>query len=489
MLTFPEYETFDAVGLAALIRRGDIAPEVVLTAAIERMDARNAAVGAVVHRMDEEARRTLAARVAGPFAGVPYLLKDLNVLYAGQPTRNGSRSFETYLADHDSTIVRRLKAAGLIIAGKTTTPEYGVGPCAEPAAQNIVARNPWDLSRTPGGSSSGAAAAVAVGMVPAAHATDGGGSIRIPASWCGLFGLKPTRARNPVGPDVGEGWSGLGVGHAITRSVRDAAALLDATHGPEPGAPYVAPAPVRPFLEEVAIPPGRLRIGVARTSPTGTRLHPDVVAATDAAAQLCAGLGHIVEEAVPDLDGWAMAWAYRLVIGANLANLVDQRGNALGKPLGAGDVEPVTRMWADEGRRRSAVEYTRMTQIIHAIGRQLAAFFARYDVLLSPTVGEPPLPIGEISMQNGNLDSYIAQVWNLIPFTLPINFAGTPAATLPLHWSAGGLPIGVQIATRFGDEATIFRLAGQLEQARPWFNRRPPTTAAGAGGSTSSGAS
>jgi Asp-tRNA(Asn)/Glu-tRNA(Gln) amidotransferase A subunit family amidase len=309
-------------------------------------------------------------------------------------------------------------------------------------------------------------------MVPAAHATDGGGSIRIPASWCGLFGLKPTRARNPVGPDTGEGWSGLGVGHAVTRSVRDSAALLDTTQGPEPGAPYQAPPPARPFLQEVGADPGRLRIALATKAPTGVRLHPDVIAAAEEAGRLCAGLGHHVEEAVPDLDGEAMAWAYHRVIGVNLANLIELRGQALGRPIRDDDFEPITRLWAEASRGRSAIEYTRMTQIIHATGRRLARFFERYDVLLSPTVGQPAPRIGEISMQSHDLDRYIAQVWDLVPFTLMINYAGTPAATLPLHWSASGMPVGVQIATPFGDEATIFRLASQLEQARPWFYRR-----------------
>ena len=474
MVTFPEYETFDAVALAELIRKRQIDHKTVLDAAIARIEARNPKVGAVIHRMDDEARRRLGAGLTGPFAGVPYLLKDLNVLYAGQPTRNGIASFSDYVADHDSTITTRLKAAGLVIAGKTTTPEYGVSPCAEPIAQAIVARNPWDLVRTPGGSSSGAAAAVATGMVPAAHATDGGGSIRIPASWCGLFGLKPTRARNPVGPDTGEGWSGLGVGHAITRSVRDSAALLDATHGPEIGAPYVAPVPPRPFIDEVGAPPGRLRIALAIRSPIGTTLHPDVITAARDAAKLCADLGHHVEEAAPDLDGEAMAWAYRLVIGANLANLAELRGRALGRKLGPDDIEPITRLWAEASLGRTAIEYARMTQTIHGTGRRLAQFFERYDVLLSPTVGTPPPKIGEISMRDENLDHYIAQVWDLVPFTLMINYAGTPAATLPLHWSPSGLPIGVQVATKYGDEATIFRLSAQLEQARPWFDRRPP---------------
>ena len=474
MVTFPEYETFDAVALAELIRKRQIDHKTVLDAAIARIEARNPKVGAVIHRMDDEARRRLGAGLTGPFAGVPYLLKDLNVLYAGQPTRNGIARFSDYVADHDSTITTRLKAAGLVIAGKTTTPEYGVSPCAEPIAQAIVARNPWDLVRTPGGSSSGAAAAVATGMVPAAHATDGGGSIRIPASWCGLFGLKPTRARNPVGPDTGEGWSGLGVGHAITRSVRDSAALLDATHGPEIGAPYVAPVPPRPFIDEVGAPPGRLRIALAIRSPIGTTLHPDVITAARDAAKLCADLGHHVEEAAPDLDGEAMAWAYRLVIGANLANLAELRGRALGRKLGPDDIEPITRLWAEASLGRTAIEYARMTQTIHGTGRRLAQFFERYDVLLSPTVGTPPPKIGEISMRDENLDHYIAQVWDLVPFTLRITYAGTPAATLPLHWSPSGLPIGVQVATKYGDEATIFRLSAQLEQARPWFDRRPP---------------
>ena len=468
-----ELEELDATACAELIRRGEVSPLEMVDAAIARIEERNPALNAVVTPMFELARaRAQAPLPDGPFRGVPYLLKDLMGTFAGVRETSGSALLRDFIPPFDSELVSRLKAAGFIVLGKTNTPEFGILPTAESALLG-PARNPWNRAHSTGGSSGGSAAAVAARMVPAAHANDGGGSIRIPASWCGLFGLKPTRARSPVGPDTGEGWSGLGVGHAITRSVRDSAALLDATHGPELGAPYVAPVPARPFIEEVGAAPGRLRIALATRSPIGTTLHPDVIAAAEDAAKLLSHLGHEVEEAVPDLDGEAMAWAYRLVIGANLANLVELRGQALGKTLGLDDIEPITRLWAEASRGRTAIEYARMTQIIHGTGRRLAQFFERYDVLLSPTVGTPPPVIGEISMGSDDLERYIAQVWDLVPFTLMINYAGTPAATLPLHWSKTGLPIGVQIATRYGDEATIFRLASQLEQARPWFDKRP----------------
>ncbi|HLB80264.1 MAG TPA: amidase [Dongiaceae bacterium] len=474
MAAFREYDAHDALGLAALIAKKQVSAAEVLEAAIERVEAANPRLNAVVHKLYDEARRTIAAGLpAGPLAGVPYMLKDLYLLYRGAPVSNGSRLFDGFVADHDSTLTERLRAAGLVVMGKTNTPEFGLSATTEPAALG-PARNPWDPTRSAGGSSGGAAAAVAAGMIPAAHATDGGGSIRIPAAHCGLFGLKPTRARNPAGPDVGEGWSGLGCGHALTRSVRDSAALLDATHGPAPGDPYWAPPPARPYREEAATEPGRLRIALTTAAPTGVPVHPECVAAAEAAARLCADLGHVVEEAAPSFDAAAMSWAMRVIIASSLRSAIDLRCRALGRELDDGDVERITALWAEEGARYTGADYVRALVVIHGIGRRFGAFFETYDLLLSPTVAQPPPPLGVLDMMSGDLEDYYAKLSALVPFTAQFNVTGCPAASLPLHWSADGLPIGVQFGARFGDEATLFRLAAQIERARPWDRRRPP---------------
>ena len=475
MAGFDDYESYDALGLAALVRTGEVTAEELLDAALGRLDARDPALNAVVHRMDDDARAAIAAGLPdGPFRGVPYMLKDLYLLADGHPTTNGSRLFADFVADHDSTYVARLRAAGLVLTAKTNTPEFGLNMTTEPALHGPT-RNPWGLGLSAGGSSGGSAAAVAAGILPAAHATDGGGSIRIPAAQCGLFGLKPTRARNPAGPDIGEGWSGLSTGHAVTRSVRDSAALLDATNGPAPGDPYVAPAPARAYAAEVGADPGSLRIALLDHGMAGEAIDPECVHASRDAAKLCESLGHRVEPAVPEVDVPSYREAMRVIISANVRNTLDARAQARGRAVDeAREVETMTRLFAEEGARLPSAAYARAIVTLHTTGRRFARFFATYDVLLSPTIASPPLPLGTFDMMGDDLDTYCNALFEAIPFTPLYNVTGCPAATLPLHWTADGLPVGVQLGAQFGDEATLFRLAAQLEAARPWADRRPP---------------
>jgi amidase/6-aminohexanoate-cyclic-dimer hydrolase len=473
MAAFKDYESYDALGLAELIARKKVSAEEVLEAAIDRLEALNPRINAVVHKMYDQARATLKAGLpTSPLAGVPFLLKDLYAWCAGAPVGNGSHLHDGFVADHDYTLVERYKHAGLVILGRTNTPEFGLNAATEPVAYGPT-RNPWNLGRSAGGSSGGAAAAVAAGMVPAAHATDGGGSIRIPAANCGLVGLKPTRARNPAGPVVGEGWSGLAIGHVVSRSLRDSAALLDATAGPAPGDPYWAPPPARPFLKEVGAPPGRLRIALYTKPVSGVPVHADCVAGAEAAARLCEELGHEVREAAPQFDWEGLGWAMQVIIGGNLRNGIDLRLAGLGRELRPGDVERVTAEWYELGGTFTARDYARAIMVVHGVGRRFGAFFADHDVLLSPTLAEPPLPLGATDMMKNDLKSYNEKLFRLIPFTPPFNVAGGPAISLPLHWTADGLPVGVQFGAGFGNEAALFRLAAQIEAARPWRDRRP----------------
>jgi len=468
-----DYESYDALGLAELIRRGEAKPSEILEAAIARLEERNPKLNAVVIPMLDEARKLAAGELPdGPFRGVPFLLKDLHLLYRGTRTSYGCRLFEDFVADHDSEIVRRYRKAGLVIFGKTASPEFGLTTTTESTLFGQT-RNPWNTDHIAGGSSGGASAAVAAGIVPLANASDGGGSIRIPASCCGLFGMKPTRARTPAGPDAGEGWSGMSAVHAVSRSVRDSAALLDATSGPDLGAPYWAPPPERPYLEEVGGSAGRLRIAFQSRAFNGVETHPDCAAAVEEAARLCAELGHEVEEAALCIDAETFRQATGTIISANLRSTVEDRAATLGRDFTEDDLEPVTYAMVAGAAETGAAEYARSIRVIHGIGRQVAGFLERYDALLTPTMATPPLPLGVLSLSNPNFGEFLEGLLKTIGFTQLFNAAGNPAMSVPLVWNAAGLPIGVQFAGRFGDEAVLFRLAGQLEQARPWFDRRP----------------
>jgi amidase len=473
MAAFKEYVAYDALGLGELIARKQVTPQELLEAAIERIEAVNPRINAVVQKMYDQGSAAIRDGLpSGPLSGVPYLMKDLYAWQKGARIGNGSRIYDGFVADHDFTLVERYKAAGLVILGRTNTPEFGLNAATEPVV-NGPTRNPWNLERSAGGSSGGAAAAVAAGMVPAAHGTDGGGSIRIPAANCGVFGLKPNRGRNPAGPDVGEGWSGLACGHAITRTVRDSAAFLDASSGPAPGDPYWAPPPARPFLQEVGADPGKLRIALARTTISGVPVHAECVRGVDAVAKLCEELGHRVEEAMPEFDFNGLRWAMDVIISASLRNALDLRLDGLKRAQRPDDVERITALWAERGRKYTARDYARAIVLVHGVGRRFGAFFRNHDLILSPVLAEPPLPLGTTDMMGSDLDAYNERLFRLIPFTPQFNVSGGPAASLPLHWTADGLPVGIQLGADFGNEAVLFRIASQLEKARPWKDKRP----------------
>jgi len=471
-----EYEQQDLLGLAAWVRSGEVSPLELLEAAVARVEARNPALNAVVIRAFEEGRKAIEAGLPdGPLRGVPWLLKDLHAAWKGVRLTSGSRFFADNVSDYDHEITIRYRRAGLVLFGRTASPELGGTSTTESILYGET-HNPWKLSHSAGGSSGGAAAAVAAGIVPAAHATDGGGSIRIPASCCGLFGMKPTRARVPSGPKVGEGWNGMSVQNALSRSVRDSAALLDAVQGPAIGDPYFAPPLARPFLSEVGADPGRLRIALQTSAFNGAEVDPDCSAAARDAAELCRGLGHDVEEAELVVDRDLLARSSGTIIGASQRATLVERAAELGREMTADDVEPLTWLIAEQGRQAGAADYVAAVRGIHRLGREVARFLERYDVLITPTMATPPLPLGRLALTRSDFAGLVTDLARTIGFTQLFNASGHPAMSVPLHWNADGLPIGVQFAGRFGDEATLFRLAAQLESARPWFLRRPKLT-------------
>lgn len=472
MATFTDYDAHDALGLADLIRRREVCATEVLEAAIERVQARNPALNAVVHTFFDEARATAAGPLQGPLAGVPFMLKDLAVQVRGQRVTNGSRFWKDQVCGKDGTLVQRYRAAGLVLMGMTSTAEYGLSCDTTPGLQGPTI-NPWDASRMPGGSSGGAAVAVASGMLPAAHASDGGGSIRIPSSCNGVFGLKPGRGRNPIGPDVGEGWNGLSVQHVITRTVRDSAAFLDATHGPEPGDPYAAPAFAGSFLEGIGRPGPRLRIAFQQHDHFGRPMHPVTAAAVRETAALLADLGHRVEEARPHFDAEALKADMFTIVGCNLLQALAQRAQVLGRAPTPDDLEPVSWLWAERCRTRTGQDMARAIGTIHATARALGRFFERHDVLLTPTCATPTLPAYTVDMRLGDLDEYYERLYGNNTFTTVCNCTGIPAASVPLC-RAEGLPIGVQIAAPLGHELRLLQLSAELEAARPWAHLRPP---------------
>jgi amidase len=492
-VTHDEYLAHDATGLAERVRRGDVTAAELLDVALERIAALNPTVNAVVRLMEDDARRDAARPPSGPFAGVPFLAKDLISTYAGHPTSAATPLLADYVVDHDSELVRRVRASGVSVVGKTNLPEWGLVPVTEPELWGPC-RNPWATEHTPGGSSGGSAAAVAAGMVPIAGGGDGGGSIRIPASCCGLFGLKPTRGRTPTGPDYGLLWRGAAVEHVLTRSVRDSAAMLDATHGPDAGAPLEIPPPVRPFLGEAGADPGRLRIAWTTAPSLGSAVHPDCVTAVEGAVGLLADLGHELVEGGPEVAGRAFGRAFLTMVATELAADLDYVAGLLGRRPGRRDLEPVTWALSLGGRSISAPEYATALRVMERVGRGIGAFFEDVDLLLTPTLASPPPRIGELQPSAleaamlrilgtlgsgrlvraaGLLDEAAANAFELTPWTPLYNATGQPAMSVPLHWNAAGLPVGVHFVARFGDEATLFRLAGQLERTKPWLDRLP----------------
>jgi amidase len=466
-MDFEDYRRHDAVGLAELVARRDVSAGELLDAAAARMAEVNPKINAVTMDLTERARAEPAG--TGHFGGVPFLLKDLGATLGGTPTTMGSRLFKDVVAPADSALTAAYKGAGLSIFGKTNTPEFGLWPMTESDLLGIC-RNPWDLTRTPGGSSGGAAAAVAAGIVPAAHASDGGGSIRTPAACCGLFGMKPSRGRVSFAP-VGEGWAGASIQHAVTRSVRDSAALLDVACRPQPGDPYFLSLPERPFAEEAAREPGRLRIAFTTAAMQAPGLDRECEAAVRETARLCEELGHHVEEAEIPGDVAAMQAAAGAVISASIAANLDAEAERRGRAIEAGEIEGLTMATYRRGAAVTAADYVRGLQALHAYTRAEAQLFETYDVLLLSTLGSPAIPIGWILEDTKLIGE---RLFAFMPNTQAFNNTGQPAMTVPLAQSRSGLPIGMQFVARMGAEATLFRLAGQLEQARPWFGRTAP---------------
>jgi len=495
MTAFPEFHKYDGLGLAELIRKKEVAPLELVEEAISRIEAYDPKINAVVYKMFDQARKQAKGDLpGGPFCGVPFLLKDALDTVEGEPTSSGTRLLKDITQPHDSETVVRFRAAGLIFLGKTNLPELCLLPYTEPAVFGPT-HNPWALDRTPGGSSGGSAAAVAACMVPIAGGNDGGGSIRTPASCCGVFGLKPTRGRVPTGPDHGDVWRGFAQEHVLSRSVRDSAAMLDAIAGPDVGTPYWAPPTERPYLEEVTKVPGRLRIAFTSHPFLGRDVHADCIAGLKRTVDLLEELGHEVVEAAPPVDKESFALSFLTVIAAETCAQVRAIIERVGNKASTLDFEPSTQALAALGKTIDSGEYAKALNTLSACSRKIARFFEEYDVLLTPTLASPPVPVGSLRVSDAEsrmirtqtrlhaawvlkalhvIDMLAGKTFDFIPYTALFNVTGQPAMSVPLCFSSDGLPIGMQFAARFGGEATLFRLAGQLERVNPWFDRLPP---------------
>jgi len=488
---FPEYEIYDGIALAEVIRKGDFSAEEVLEAAIERIELIDPFTHAITHKMYDEARVQLKhVAKAAPFAGVPFLLKDLIDSYANVPTTFGSRWLKNYTRDFHSELVQRYLQAGLIVVGKTNAPELGLGPVTEPKLNGLTS-NPWNLSHTAGGSSGGSAAAVAARMVPIAHGGDGGGSIRIPASCCGLFGMKPTRGRTPSGPDMGRLWQGLVVEHALTRSVRDSAALLDVTLGNDVGTPLPLTDPAQSYLSSLDTSPGKLRIALIKQPFFTAEIHADCITAVERAGKLCTDLGHHVEAANLAIDSEELLLAMTILMSAETGAAIKQFKRAT-KTRPGSKLELPTRALASLGHVYKAQDLVFANTVFDKVTRQVGTLLENYDVILTPTLAQPPLKHGELSpnwFENLLIRSFLftgshylmkravlegaTKIFAFMPYTALFNITGQPAMSVPLYWNRDNLPIGSQFAGRFGDEKTLFQLARQLEKALPWQHRVP----------------
>jgi amidase/6-aminohexanoate-cyclic-dimer hydrolase len=475
-----DYESHDATSLAALVAKREVTAEELLDCALARIEALNPKLNAVVHLVPDTARRAIAAGLPqGPFRGVPFLMKDLGAEAVDFPAHNGSRLLANTRYAGDSEIYLRIKRAGLVTFGRTTAPEGGIGPVTDAVVYGGPTRNPWSLDRTPGGSSGGSGAAVAAGIVPAAHGSDGGGSVRIPASSCGLFGVKPTRARLPDGPFAGEGWAGMAMDGFLTRSVRDNAALLDACAGPDLGAPYVAPPMPGTYRDAMAKPTGPLRVAAMFGAPDGGAIDPECRAAVESTAQVLESMGHHVVETRPnaDVNGMMRAWTHIVACGADSWVRSAARKRGVGK---FDLIETVARGACRLAEQLSGADYLDAVNKVHAFGREMAAFFLDHDILLSATLAEPPAKIGRFAHDRPEFADFEAYrtgpegVFAYSPFTAIFNASGQPAASLPLHWTANGLPVGVHLGAAFGADEMLMSLCARLEEAAPWFDKRPP---------------
>jgi len=474
-----DLDQYDALGLGELVNAGKVTPTELLDRAIARTEAVDPQINAVVAKHYDVARQQIAeAKPSGPFAGVPFLLKDLGVGLKGTVTTDGSRAFATWTAPADTTLPRRAKAAGFVIFGKAASPEFGLTTSTESKLWGYT-RNPWKLERIAGGSSGGSAAAVAARILPIAHASDGGGSIRIPAACCGLFGLKPSRARVPVDVARAVGWNGLSTQHAVSISVRDSAALLDAWSGPELGDSVTPPPPAHgTFLDATRRAPGRLRIALIETAPSGVAADPDVKAGLMDVARLCESLGHHVEPTAYKLDAKALADAMGVGMGADLASRLDRLAAERGRPITEDDVEMVTLRLMERGRAYTAQNYVDARRVFDTAAVEVARMHQTYDIILSPTVAQAPVLLGVLGLSPDNIGDYARAIGAFSPYTALQNQIGVPSMSVPLAWNAEGLPLGMMFSAPFGAEELLFSLAAQLEQARPWKDKRPPVCAA-----------
>jgi len=480
MISLKDYTAHDGLGLAELVARKEVTPDELGAAAFEAVAKVNPRINAVLHTIPKEAAAEIRAGLPrGPFTGVPFLIKEIVLHAKGVRCEMGSKLAQGYVPDADTELMARFRRAGFVLAGTTQTPEFGYNPTTETRAFGPV-HNPWNLGHSPGGSSGGSGAAVAAGIVPIAHANDGGGSIRIPASCNGLVGLKPSRDRIPSGPDYGDLLCGLACEFALTRSVRDAAALLDAVAGPDPGAPGHPVPPARPYREQIGTPPSRLRIAWTTTPASGAKIDPECEKAVHETVRLLESLGHTLIEDRPRYDWDAFLENVNVIWGAFGVASIDFASAMTGRKPGPDNLEAVTLASYEDGKRYSAIDLLNAMTHCNLVSRQVGPFFEKVDVLVTPTIARQPAPLGELNQNREGMTAmeWTRQIFSYVPFTPLFNVTGQPAISLPLHWSADGIPVGVQIAGRFGDEATLLRLAAQLEQARPWAAKRPPIHAA-----------
>lgn len=476
MISLNDYTAHDGLGLAELVARKELQPEELVAAALEAVEKVNPTLNAVLQTFPTQAVAEIRGGLPqGPLTGVPFMIKEFLLHAKHVRCDMGSKLAQGFVVPEDTELMARFRRSGLVLVGTTQTPEFAYSPTTETMLFGPV-HNPWDLARSPGGSSGGSGAAVAAGIVPIAHGNDGGGSIRIPASCNGLVGLKPSRDRIPTGPDYSDPLCGLACEFALTRSVRDAAALLDAVAGADVGAPGHPVPPVRPYREEVGAPPGRLRIAWTTTPASGARVDPDCEQAVHDTVRLLEDLGHTLMEDRPRYDWEPFLEHTHVIFTTCTAFAVDALAAALGRKPGPDNLEAVTLACYEDGKRFTAVDLLNAMAHGNLVSRQVGAFFQNVDVLVTPTIARLPVPLGELDQNRQGMTAmeWTRQIFTYVPFTALFNWTGQPAVSLPLHWSASGLPVGVQIAGRFGDEATLFRLASQLEQARPWAGKRPP---------------
>jgi len=492
-MTFSEYSKHDGLGLAELIRKKKVSPAELVEEAISRIETHNPKINAVVHKLYERARTAAKGKLPdGAFKGVPFLIKDLHATLDGEPTSHGNKLWKNVPAKVTTEIVKRWEASGAIVVGRTNTPEFGLLPYTESDTLG-PALNPWDITRSPGGSSGGSGAAVASRMVPFATGGDGGGSIRIPASACGLFGLKTTRGRNPTGPIIGESWSGFDIEHVLTRSVRDSAAMLDATKGHDVGAPYIIP-DGGPFLKEVGRKPGKLRIAFSTKPMLGKNVHADCIKGMEETVALLKQLGHELVEDAPVINGEEFSYRFLTVLAGQIRADIEEAAEAAGKKVSVDDFDIITFATGLFGTILKASDYAHAMRYLQMVSRDIGRFFEGYDVLLTPVLNQPPVKIGALKPSAseqaqikliartgatwvleamGVIKPIAAQTYEFIPWTPVFNVTGQPAMSVPLHWNDAGLPIGMHFVGKWGNEATLFQLAGQLEKTKPWFDKAP----------------